>query len=208
MVPNPNIEYLNCALIFPFFFQSSKPSLRVKKLKDLMSPNSLMPRKQIQTPTTPIKPIEMDTVESEPIVVEPDQSSLLLAEALPSVSSAISNLSPSEKQQLQTQSQTFPAKISCDDLIDISDDTTENHNQSAPAAGLVVPHPVPTQVVKIQKSEISPTPAAAANPPANPAATSVFVKDFDPKIEMGISMTTRPYMEIVEQPASNSLRFR
>ena len=170
-----------------------------------MSPNSLMPRKQIQTPTTPI---EMDTVESEPIVVEPDQSSLLLAEALPSVSSAISNLSPSEKQQLQTQSQTFPAKISCDDLIDISDDTTENHIQSAPAAGLVVPHPVPTQVVKIQKSEISPTPAAAANPPANPAATSVFVKDFDPKIEMGISMTRRPYMEIVEQPASNSLRFR
>jgi len=193
----------------PTALQSSKPSLRVKKLKDLMSPNSLMPRKQIQTPTTPITPIEMDTVESEPIVVEPDQSSLLLAEALPSVSSAISNLSPSEKQQLQTQSQTFPAKISCDDLIDISDDTTENHNQSAPAAGLVVPHPVPTQVVKIQKSEISPTPAAAAaNPPANPAATSVFVKDFDPKIEMGISMTTRPYMEIVEQPASNSLRFR
>ena len=180
----------------------------MKKLKDLMSPNSLMPRKQIQTPTTPITPIEMDTVESEPIVVEPDQSSLLLAEALPSVSSAISNLSPSEKQQLQTQSQTFPAKISCDDLIDISDDTTENHNQSAPAAGLVVPHPVPTQVVKIQKSEISPTPAATANPPANPAATSVFVNDFDPKIEMGISMTTRPYMEIVEQPASNSLRFR
>jgi len=189
----------------PTALQSSKPSLRVKKLKDLMSPNSLMPRKQIQTPTTPITPIEMDTVESEPIVVEPDQSSLLLAEALPSVSSAISNLSPSEKQQLQTQSQTFPAKISCDDLIDISDDTTENHNQSAPAAGLVVPHPVPTQVVKIQKSEISPTPAAAA---ANPSATSVFVNDFDPKIEMGISMTRRPYMEIVEQPASNSLRFR
>ena len=207
MVPNPNIEYLNCALIFPFFFQSSKPLLKVKKLKDLMSPNSLMPRKQIQTPTTPIA--EVENMESEPIVVEPDQSSLLLAEALPSVSSAISNLSPSEKQQLQTQSQTFPAKISCDDLIDISDDTTENHNQSAPAAGLVVPHPVPTQVVKIQKSEISPTPAAAtANPPANPAATSVFVKDFDPKIEMGISMTRRPYMEIVEQPASNSLRFR
>ena len=175
-----------------------------------MSPNSLMPRKQIQTPTTPITPIEMDTVESEPIVVEPDQSSLLLAEVLPNVSSAISNLSPSEKQQLQTQSQTFPAKISCDDLIDISDDTTENHNQSAPAAGLVVPHPVPTQVVKIQKSEISPTPAAAAAAAAaaNSAATSVFVNDFDPKIEMGISMTTRPYMEIVEQPASNSLRFR
>jgi len=184
--------------------QSSKPSLRVKKLKDLMSPNSLMPRKQIQTPTTPITPVELENMESEPIVVEPDQSSLLLAEALPSVSSAISNLSPSEKQQLQTQSQTFPAKISCDDLIDISDDITENHNQSAPAAGLVVPHPVPTQVIKIQKSETSPTPAATANP----AATSVFVNDFNPKIEMGISMTTRPYMEIVEQPASNSLRFR
>jgi hypothetical protein len=190
--------------MFSFLFQSSKPSLRVKKLKDLMSPNSLMPRKLIQTPKTPIAPIEMDTVESEPIVVEPDQSSLLLAEVLPSVSRAISNLSPSEKQQLQTQAQTFPAKISCEDLIDISDDTTEHHNQSVPAAGLVVPHPVPTQVVKIQKSEISPTPAAAANP----AATSVFVNDFDPKIEMGISMTTRPYMEIVEQPASNSLRFR
>ena len=170
-----------------------------------MSPNSLMPRKQIQTPTPPITPVELENMESEPIVVEPDQSSLLLAEALPSVSSAISNLSPSEKQQLQTQSQTFPAKISCDDLIDISDDSaTENHNQSAPAAGLVVPHPVPTQVIKIQKSETSPTPAATANP----AATSVFVNDFNPKIEMGISMTTRPYMEIVEQPASNSLRFR
>ena len=169
-----------------------------------MSPNSLMPRKQIQTPTTPIA--EVENMESEPIVVEPDQSSLFLAEALPSVSSAISNLSPSEKQQLQTQSQIFPAKISCDDLIDISDDTTENHVQSAPAACLVVPHPVPTtQVVKIQKSEISPTPASAA---ANSTATSVFVNDFDPKIEMGISMTTRPYMEIVEQPASNSLRFR
>ena len=168
-----------------------------------MSPNSLMPRKQIQTPTTPIA--EVENMESEPIVVEPDQSSLFLAEALPSVSSAISNLSPSEKQQLQTQSQIFPAKISCDDLIDISDDTTENHVQSAPAACLVVPHPVPTtQVVKIQKSEISPTPAAAANS----TATSVFVNDFDPKIEMGISMTRRPYMEIVEQPASNSLRFR
>ena len=168
-----------------------------------MSPNSLMPRKQIQTPTTP--KAEVENMESEPIVVEPDQSSLFLAEALPSVSSAISNLSPSEKQQLQTQSQIFPAKISCDDLIDISDDTTENHVQSAPAACLVVPHPVPTQVVKIQKSEISPTPAATANPQT---ATSVFVNDFDPKIEMGISMTRRPYMEIVEQPASNSLRFR
>ena len=167
-----------------------------------MSPNSLMPRKQIQTPTTP--KAEVENMESEPIVVEPDQSSLFLAEALPSVSSAISNLSPSEKQQLQTQSQIFPAKISCDDLIDISDDTTENHVQSAPAACLVVPHPVPTQVVKIQKSEISPTPSATANP----AATSVFVNDFDPKIEMGITMTRRPYMEIVEQPASNSLRFR
>ena len=177
----------------------------MKQLKDLMGPNSLMPRKQIQTPTTPIAPTKVENMESEPIVVEPDQSSLFLAEALPSVSSAISNLSPSEKQQLQTQSQTFPAKISCDDLIDISDDTTENHIQSAPAAGLVVPHPVPTQIVKIQKSEISPTTAAAA---ANPAATSVFVNDFDPKIEMGISMTRRPYMEIVEQPASNSLRFR
>ena len=205
MVPNPNIEYLNSALIFPFFFQSSKPLLKVKKLTDLMGPNSLMPRKQIQTPTTPIAPAEIENMESEPIVVEPDQSSLFLAEALPSVSSAISNLSPSEKQQLQTQSQIFPAKISCDDLIDISDDTTENHVQSAPAACLVVPHPVPTtQVVKIQKSEISPSPAAAANP----AATSVFVNDFDPKIEMGITMTRRPYMEIVEQPASNSLRFR
>jgi hypothetical protein len=132
----------------------------------------------------------------------------LLAEVLPNVSRAISNLSPSEKQQLQTQSQTFPSKISCEDLIDISDDTTENHNQSAPAAGLVVPHPVPTQVVKIQKSEIGPTPAAAAAAAANSANASVFVNDFDPKIEMGISMTTRPYMEIVEQPASNSLRFR
>jgi len=160
--------------------KSSKPSLRVKKLKDLLGPNSVgLPNKkgqQLQTPLTPM-------------IAESDQTSST-ADALPSVSSAINTLSMSEKQQFQaTFSNTTKAIVTtCDDLIDISDDATNDS----------VPSNAPTGIVSTasgNENSCSPKPA-----------TSIFAPD--PKIEMGISMAARPYLEIVEQPASNSLRFR
>ena len=67
-----------------------------------------------------------------PMIAESEQTSSM-ADALPSVSSAINSLSMSEKQQFQsTFSNTTKATVTtCDDLIDISDEVTNDSGVSS-----------------------------------------------------------------------------
>ena len=137
-----------------------------------------MSLRKLPSPITPI------VVES--IVVEPDHQQM--AESMPHVS----NKTIREKQQIQACDTTV-------DLIDICDDDDNDHATEINSATAPDPNPV-TSVIEKKGSCLSPTPAAAA--------TSIFVADPDPKIELGLSVAPRPHLEIVEQPASNSLRFR
>jgi len=163
--------------------QSSKPSLRVKKLKDLMAPNSMALRK-LPPPLTPM------VVES--IAVEPDHGHATSAPHKIPQLTAINNKKIQvikEKQQVSRCDTTVDLIDICDDDIEKNDHATENNSTSSVAS----PNPNPVRTC------LSPKPVVSA-------ATSIFVAD--PKIEKGISATPRPYLEIVEQPASNSLRFR
>ena len=177
---------------------SGKPSLRVKKLKDLMAPNSMSLRK-LPMPLTPV------VVES--IVVEPDHQEM--AKSSMDSGIIISDKITKEKQQK------ISSNLRCDtsvDLIDICDDeeicdAAENQNSATTPTTNNPNHPVKTALIE-KKKILSTSACLSPKPAASAAATSIFVADPDPKIELGLSATPRPHLEIVEQPASNSLRFR
>ena len=141
-------------------------------------------------------PMPLTPIVVESIVVEPDHQIM-----------AKSSMDSKEKQQKISSNQRCDTSV---DLIDICDDeeicdAAENQNSATTPNN--PNHPVKTALIE-KKKILSTSACLSPKPAASAAATSIFVADPDPKIELGLSATPRPHLEIVEQPASNSLRFR